>query len=321
MADQTGQAAVEWTALIALLALILGAALAFVPAVDGRSLGAYLARAIVCAVRGGCSAGDQGAASVDALAGAYGPADAALVRRYAPNIVYEPGTYTLPVDYRRCRSHRCSDAPDRPIEVSRSKRAGVPAAAFTHVVRSGGATFLQYWFYYPDSNTVWGGSRQAYDTVLGAGVAAQAATGKDRYPGFHHDDWEGYQVRIDASGKPRARATAHYGFTYCKEVQCAGEWGPWTGWTRVSKGSHAGHIPVETQWSRGNARRHHGAPFRHVTGYRTQVPGDERTTASSSIELIPLETLPAGDRAAHFDGITPPWRKRVYREPTSGSTS
>ena len=43
---------------------------------------------------------------------AYGRDDAQLVRKFAPNIVYEPGTHTMPVDFRRCRSHHCSDAPD-----------------------------------------------------------------------------------------------------------------------------------------------------------------------------------------------------------------
>src|SRR6476469_6813072 len=132
MSSETGQATIEWTAVLLLVALTLGAAVAFVPAVDGRSFGSYLAHAIVCAVRGGCDDGDT------ALATAYGPSDAALVRRFAPNIVYEPGTHTLPVDFRRCRSHHCSDAPDeRGLEVSSSSRGRVPAAAFTHVVRRG----------------------------------------------------------------------------------------------------------------------------------------------------------------------------------------
>src|SRR3954462_3495868 len=146
MASQQGQATIEWAGVVLLVALALGAAIAFVPAVDGRSFGSYLAHAIVCATRGGC--GERN----DALARAYGSADAALLRRFAPNVVYEPGTRTLPVDFRTCRSHRCSDAPDdRSLDAWRSSR-GVPAAAFTHVIHRGADTFLQYWFYYPDSN-------------------------------------------------------------------------------------------------------------------------------------------------------------------------
>ena len=154
---------------------------------------------------------------------------------------------------------------------------------------------------------------------------AKLATGSTRYPGYHRDDWEGYQVRVDSSGRALARATAHYGYTTCKEIQCADSWTPVTGWTRVSKGSHAGHIPLETQWSRGNARRHHGAPFRRVVGYRPLIPGrdmSERTTAASGLELIPIETLPGEDkRGVRFDGISPPWLKEVYDDPLSDSTS
>src|SRR5260370_49917 len=124
--------------IVLLVGLTLGAIVAYGPRVDGRSLGGTLAHAIVCAVRH-CDSGD------DRLRAAYSARDAALVRRYAPNIVYEPGTFTLPVDFRRCRSHRCSDAPDdRDLEVHRSTRTGASATAFTHVVHEGGRTFIQY---------------------------------------------------------------------------------------------------------------------------------------------------------------------------------
>jgi hypothetical protein len=164
-----------------------------------------------------------------------------------------------------------------------------------------------------------------YDSAPAARTATGLATGSSRYPGFHKDDWEGYQVRIDSAGHALARATAHHGFTYCKEYQCQDRWGPATGWTRVSKGSHAGHIPVETVWSRGQARRHHGPPFRQVLGYRAQYPGrdiQERTTLGRELDLIPLERLAPHDRSGfRFDDIKPPWQKEVYRDPLSDSTS
>src|SRR5438067_7724078 len=134
MRSERGQASIEWTALLLVVSLAVGAALAFVPSFDGRPLGAALARVLVCAVKRDC--GQQHAA----LARAYGERDAALVQREAPNIVYEPGTLTLPVDYRRCRSHRCSDAPDdRSLDVHYAKRGAAPATAFTHVVHRGGS--------------------------------------------------------------------------------------------------------------------------------------------------------------------------------------
>jgi hypothetical protein len=140
MCCQRGQASVEWTGLVLLVAVVFGALVAVVPAVDGRSFGSYLAHSIVCSVRGGCASADRG------VARAYGGADAALLRRFAPNIVYEPGADSLPVDFRRCRSPDCAHAPDdRDLDAGRSD-TGVPAATFTHMLHSGGETFLQYWF-------------------------------------------------------------------------------------------------------------------------------------------------------------------------------
>src|SRR5687768_7951825 len=128
MRSQVGQAALEWVGLVLLVCVATGAAVAAgVRFVDGRPLGAELARAVVCAVRGGCDDGD------DALRDAYGESDAALVRAYLPNLVYEPRTRTLPVDFRRCRSHRCSDAPDEErLDVHRARDGrGAPATVFT----------------------------------------------------------------------------------------------------------------------------------------------------------------------------------------------
>jgi hypothetical protein len=305
MRSERGQASIEWTGVICLVALVLGAAVAFVPAVDGRSFGSLIAHSLVCAVKGGCDTGD------DALRAAYNAADAELVRRYAPNIVYEPGTHTLPIDFRRCRSHRCSDAPDeRGLEVARSTRGGTPAAAFTHVVRRGGETFVQYWFYYPDSPS----------TFLGSHAVLKRLPGGD--PADHPDDWEGYQVRIAPDGSALVRASSHHNYQGCKEPQCKNHWIAWTGWTRVSKGSHAGHIPYRTSWAVGRERGRGPAP-RHVDGYTPLYPGrdlDERTTSAQSLELIPIETLDAGALGTEF-AITPPWRKEVYVEPLSDSTS
>ena len=60
MSRDRGQASVEWVALVLIVALVLGAVVAFVPVVDGRSLGSSLAHAIVCAARGDCDRGCGG---------------------------------------------------------------------------------------------------------------------------------------------------------------------------------------------------------------------------------------------------------------------
>jgi hypothetical protein len=312
MASERGQSTVEWAGVVLLVALALGVVVALVPKVDGRSLGGALAHAIVCAARGGCDDGN------DALRGAYGQGDAELVRRFAPNIVYEPGTHTLPVDFRRCRSHRCSDAPDdQGLEASASSHGRVPAAAFTRVVHQSGETFIQYWFYYPDSNTVLGPSSAIWNN------SPLALAG--RYPGFHRDDWEGYQIRVGSGGDARVRATSHDHYQGCKEAGCRNRWIAWTGWTRVSKGSHAGHIPVEPQWVRDGRVRLAIQPWLlRPFGYRPLYPGrdlHERTTAGAGLDLIPIETLPPSVLSgSRFGGVVPPWLKEVYLDPLSNST-
>jgi hypothetical protein len=286
-AGERGQASVEWIGLLLVVSLALAAAVAFVPAVDGRPLGALLARALACAVKGDCHS--QGVA----LRRAYGERDADLVRRYAPNIVYEKRTLTLPVDFRHCRSHRCSDAPDdRDLDVHRSARGGHRATVFTHLVRRGGRTYIQYWLYYPDSPSTalhsHGIIKRFYEP-LGF---------KD--PAYHLDDWEGYQVRIDANGMASARSTRHGGYTSCKgrpeplPNSACKEWGKPNGWTRVSRGSHAGHIPDSTPG----------------TGLR------ERSTTAPGIHLVPLETLNRKSYRPRAEHIKPPWEKAVYDDPT-----
>ena len=147
----------EWVAAVLLISLALGAAAAGAPRVDGRSFGGFLAHRFVCAAMGGCRDGDA------ALASAYGPRDAALVRAHAPNIVYEPGERQLPIDYRRCRSRHCADAAlDRDADLHRTE-AGGRATLFTRLVRRGGRFYLQYWLYYPDSNTTWMGADRAWE--------------------------------------------------------------------------------------------------------------------------------------------------------------
>jgi hypothetical protein len=301
MRCQRGQATVEWAGLLLVVALALAALVAVVPSVDGRPLGASLIRAIVCALRADCARGQA------RLVGAYGEPDARLVRRHAPGIVYEPGALSLPVDYRRCRSHRCSDAPDdRDLDVNRAKRGGAPATAFTHVVRKGGQTYVQYWLYYPDSASTFMGSR---------GLLRKLGL---HDPGFHADDWEGYQVRIDAQGREWVRATAHGHYQWCKHPipSCRKRWGRATGWTRVSRGSHAGHIPLRTR-----VRLHGlGTPGLRYEPLRPGAGLRERTTSAPGLRLVPLETLDRDTYRPLPGGVKPPWTKRVYVDPDDGTS-
>lgn len=306
MHPERGQATIEWVGLVCLAAVALGAFALAVPLVDGRALGGFLSHRIVCAVR-------ADACSDALLRRAYGPDDAELVRRLAPGVVYEPGEHQLPVDFRRCRTVACARAPDdRDLDAHRSA-AGRRATLFTRVVRSGGRTYIQYWFYYPDSNSAVLSSDRIWKLAFRKGGPG--------YPGFHRDDWEGHQLRIDRDGAIAVRSTSHGHHQWCKEPECRNRWGPRTGWTRVSRGSHAGHIPLERTVSgqRGGAGGRARLPRGKLrTRYRPRLPGAdlrERTSTPDGIELVPLELLDKRGYRRRGEGVSPPWQKRAYRAP------
>jgi len=323
---ERGQATIEWLGLVLLVALALAALSAVAPRVDGWSFGGFLTARLVCAVSGRCLHED------DALALAYGSHGAALVRSNAPNLVYEPGERELPVDWRRCRRRRCAEAPDeRGLDVRRSD-SGERATVFTHLLRSGGRTYIEYWFYYPDSNTTWAGSDRAWALAWLVPRLANIVPRRPSYPGFHRDDWEGFVTRLDPDGSAWVRASSHGHWQSCKEKDCVGDWIPSTGWTRVSRGSHAGHIPLRTEFRRGGqpvTPREAEVPRLGPSGRRGPgvrriqiplVPGrdlDERTTTSDGLRLIPLESRDPRGYHPHADAVEPPWEKDVYTDPES----
>jgi hypothetical protein len=214
---ESGQATVEWTALVLLLALVLALGGLFAVRSPAWDLGDRVFDAIVCAAGDGCP---------DALEDAYGEEVAAAVRDNAPNVVYERRSAQLPVDFRRCREPGCSNGSDRAAAIAASA-AGLPVTAFTRVVdrrADRGYLYLQYWLYFPESFT--------------AAIGRRLGPFADNWPGYHEDDWEGVQLRIASDGSVAARATAHGGYT-------AGDdsgWGHWRGWYRVQGGSHAGQL-------------------------------------------------------------------------------
>ena len=313
MRCEGGQATIEWVGLVLLASLVLGALVTAVPVIDGRSFGGFLSHRIFCAIRGPCATGET------ALARAYGKQDAELLRAYAPDVVYEPGERSIPVDFRSCREAACAAAPDeRDLDVHRSE-AGLPATVFTRVIRRAGNTYLQYWFYFPDSNSTVARSDDLWD--LGP-----RRLGLGEYPGFHRDDWEGYQVRLDPSGEAQVRSSSHGHYQWCKQSSCHDLWGPRTGWTRVSRGSHAGHIPLERETVPGRAARGGGGRasvvYRAPPTYRyeTRLPGldlRERTSTAEGFVLVPLETVDHGAYRRLDDDISPPWEKGVYEDPES----
>jgi hypothetical protein len=138
------------------------------------------------------------------------------------------------------------------------------------------------------------------------------------YPGYHDDDWESVQVRIDPSGQAFARASSHHGYQGCKQRACHNQWTALTGWSRVSRGSHAGHIPLREHGGELTFSLSDGFGTRPRT-YSPEYPGvdlRERTTSAAGLRLLPVESLPADMRFA----ISAPWKKEVYRDPASNST-
>src|SRR5262245_1490614 len=164
----SGQGAVEW---VGLLALVLALFVA-VGAAGIRVPGAGLAVAIVNRIE--CALGERsvcGSRSLQpALARVYGAELAAEVRAHAPEVDYESGMTALPVDFRRCRGAVCGNGPSRgAVWLSDT---GSRAASFVHVVdcRPGhphlidrpaicsgplrGNLYIQYWLYYEDSSSL-----------------------------------------------------------------------------------------------------------------------------------------------------------------------
>jgi len=239
---ESGQATVEWVGLIVLVSLLVASfgALAAV-GLPGAGLAQAIASKLVCAVRlsGDCP-GDRSALEL-----AYGAKLAEAVTFYAPDLLYESGMSELPVDYRECREDACSIATDADGESSKTVD-GLRAVAFTHVIdcssdgieaavaagancsgERAGKRYLQYWLYWPDSQTEPFGER-----------------------GYHQDDWESFQVRIGKT-ESVARASSHHSYNYSGGVgnwpSDAGviekaAWGPYLDSYHVSAGSHAGHV-------------------------------------------------------------------------------
>jgi hypothetical protein len=319
--SEGGQATIEWVGLASLVLALLVA----IGAAGVRTPGTGLAEAIVnrieCVLGEGAACGD-GAAET-ALRKAYGPELAATIRARAPEVDYEPGMTALPVDFRSCRGPVCGNGSSAgAVWLSDT---GSPAAAFVHVVdcRAGqppripapatcsgplrGNLYIQYWLYYEDSSSL--RDLQPILDPLGANA-------------FHEDDWESYQVRIGAAGEIESRASSHDSYNYDGGVTAwpsdAGlfprsAWGPSTGRTFVSGGSHAGHVHEPGDPQAGGGRRHGDAPL-PVVG-----PAPSRWTPADHLELIPIETLSPAARRSPF-AIVPPWRKLVYFDPEWAET-
>jgi hypothetical protein len=330
-AGQRGQATVEFVALTLVCCVAFGALAGFRGAFDGRELGGFLARHLVCAGSGRCDRDEA------RLAAAYGERDAATVRALAPNLVFERGERELPVDWRECRRVPCSLVPDDPALDAhlggRSHRTGrlAEATAFTHVLRRVGRLYIQYWLYYPDSNSTLAGSDDLWARSWLLPQIRRLVDGTTQYPGYHRDDWEGAFVRVDPDGSTWLRASSHGSFQSCKWSFCRDRWARSTGWVRVSRGSHSGHVPFAKEPAPSRSARPAGqppppprylpppprpdlVPLRPGRGLR------ERSTTGEGLRLVPLETIDPGTYRPLERDVLPPWDKEAYPEPLAGKS-
>lgn len=297
--SQDGQASPEYAGLLLLLAALLGAVLTLAgPTLPGGALARAVASKLVCAVKGTGACGAEAtalAAEPSAVQRAYGGELAALLGEHAPTIWFEADEFaSLPVDFRRCRLRSCADT-IRPGSVQHTQ-AGLEPTAFTHVVDcrdparaaalgydcSGGRAghvYLQYWLYYPDSATHGFGAR-----------------------GYHADDWESYQVKVDpGGGGASARASSHHGYNG-RDGDPVND----TGWTAGKPG-----------WDSILGELHVAAGSHAGTSQRSD--GDERRIDPSNLRLLPLEPIAVSGNAPAF-AITPPWGKDVWTDPESTGT-
>ncbi len=305
--SERGQGTVEWVGLVCLVALLVAGMVAMGVRVPGVALSKAIASRILCAAALADGCGDE-----PALIAAYGTEVGKLVREHMPTILFERGSRAVPVDFRRCRSTSCGDAPRRGF--IRRTDSGLPLTVFVHVVDcrpeaaerseaagvdcSGprrGNLYIQYWTYYADSATLRG------IPVVGR-------------QGYHRDDWEGVQVRIRPDGSVDARASSHHGFN--SHPGLVGGWASDVGLTPVKNAEEAVGLRGDNGWG----------PETHLlavsggshAGSVAGIVHFERLARGHSVHLVPLEVVAVTSRV-HFT-ITPPWRKRAWFEPEASGT-
>ena len=267
-------------ALFAVFAAIAG------PSLPGGGIARALADGLLCAVGSSdrCHGSEPGTA-VSPTVAAYGHEIAAMLDRSAPDIFFEADDFvSLPVDFRDCRERRCADTV-RAGSVH-ATQTGLPPVAFTHVIdcrrapapasrpaggydcsgARAGHVYLQYWLYYPDSLT----------------------HGLGRVGGFHLDDWESYQTRIDGDGSAAARASSHHG--YNGRQGGIASIGSDTGW---SPRSGVGPQPQHAARRVRQPRRDHRSRLRRQPGDPSRGPRPDPSRADRFVRGRRLRGLAA----------------------------
>lgn len=294
----------EWIALVTLVALTLAGLVTVGVRVPGADLARAVASRILCAASLADRCGDE-----SALIAAYGTEVGRLVREHMPSILFERGSRAVPVDFRRCRSASCGNAPRRGL--IRHTDSGLPVTAFVHVIDcraeavrgegpdcSGdraGNLYVQLWTYYADSAT-----------LRGVPIVGEK--------GYHRDDWEGVQLRIRPDGTVDERASSHHG--YNERPGLVGGWAADAGLAAVKEAEEAVGLRAGNGWGEesGMLLVSGGSHAGNVSG----IPHFERFVPGRTVHLVPLEPIAARSHATF--AVTPPWRKRVWLDPEADGT-
>lgn len=290
-----GQSTIEWVGLITLIAGLMAALTAAGIQVPAAGLAHSVSTRILCAASLSKSCAGQGS-----LEEAYGDRLAVLVRAGTPTLVYGKDMLGLPVDFRTCRSPWCADGPGEG-EVSEST-AGEPVTLFTRAFEGeNGSTYVQYWAYYPESAS-----------LRGAPILEEQ--------GYHRNDWESVQIRVEADGTISQRASSHSGYNHTRS---AANWGSDLGWGLLTDVAEAAGLREEGGWGERTGRYliAGGSHAGNVATSSTDAAYPSYTPASQ-VRLVPLEQVKDGPlaRPADFDPITPPWEKQVWTDPEAEGT-
>jgi hypothetical protein len=294
MRSERGQGTVEWVGLVLLVSVAMLGLVAAGARVPGAPLARALADRILCAASMADSCGDE-----PALIVAYGSDVGRLVRKFMPVLAFEHGSRAVPVDFRSCRSSECGDASGGGLV--HQTDAGLPVTAFVHVVdcrpaafeqtKSDGADcsgeragrlYLQFWTYYADSAT-----------LRGVPVAGEK--------GYHRDDWESVQFRLNRDGSVEERASSHHGYNYQRG---SGNWASDAGLVSHDGWGEATHLLLVSGGS------HAGNAFAF-----TEV---DRFTPDRRVHLVPLEPIAAA--GGYEFAVSAPWLKKVWLDPESRET-
>ncbi len=351
MRGERGQATVEWLGLLLLAALVLAALLWLAGLrLPGTSLAEAIGERLICTVRlaDGCRSDPalyeeygEVAELVRAEAPTIAYEDGMLALPVDFRDCRSPACADGPARGRVARS-----LAGRPVVAfthvvdCRDPAAGAAAGLDCSGGRAGNL-YVQYWLYYANSATYRGvpyaGAKgfhlddwESFQIRISPGGRVDArASSHNGYNGAGAGmlDWPS-----DAAGHLPG-ATEVRDAEEAAGLRSPGGWTPSDGRLYVSGGSHAGHASEASlrhslarllaESSLAAERRRYQGPFavhdrRAATDRlanrlerRLFGPGS-RITPRGNLKLIPIESL-AGS-GAEF-AITPPWRKRVYRDP------